>query len=210
MSKTKLKQPQSGLRAVGSQHILLTEAESRCFFIARDYQRKSLLRSLIPFELSQWSAGFDGLGWSKNPLVLAIQWLVLTLALIPMCVWLLVKCCLRWVAFPFRYLGTFSVPKDLSAPGEKTLVGIHNAFGRHLDLNAGDYIACLNDWIKILYGEETSLRYNLNNAIKVELDKNKIRGKNEDLTTAMRSLVAVSREKISKELGHYGQVERLH
>jgi len=204
MTKLSPRKNTPGLRAVGSQQTLLTEAESRCFYVARDYQRRSLLRSLLPLELSQWRVGFEKLGWSNNPFILTIQWLVLVLALVPMSLWLLVKCCWRWGVFPFRYLGTFFPPKDLRAPGEKTLVGIHNAFARHVDLSVSDYIACINDWIRILYGEEKSVRYNLSNAIKLELDKKQQIGHRTEMADVMRSLVAITREKLSKELGHYG------
>lgn len=194
---------------MGSQQVLLTEAESRCFYIARDYQRKFLLRSLVPEELQQWRMGYNKLGWSKNPFVLAAQWMVLVLAVVPMCVWLVLKCCSRLLVFPIRYLRTFTVPKNLKAPGEKTLVGIHNAFSGHLNLGAGDYIACINDWIKVLYGEEISAHYNLENIMNVELGRHR-QFSGHALSTAMRPLVAVSREKLSKQLGHYGRVERLH
>jgi hypothetical protein len=205
MIKGHASQPRSKLRTLGSHQILLTEAESRCFYAVRHHQRRALFRSLTPWEVGKWRIAFQKLGWSSNPLVLAVQALILAIAFVPMCLWLLVKCSLRWFLFPFRYLGTFLIPRDLKAPGEKTLVGIHNAFGRYINLSAGDYVACINDWIKILYGDETLARHNLENLINIEAPNSKNRDK--DIATAMRSLLSVSREKLSKELGHYGRVE---
>ena len=205
MNKQNLVKPNK-LTALGRQGLLLTEAESRCFYIARDYQRRSLLRSLAPVELRRWRAGFNKLGWSKNPLVLAIQWLVLLIALVPMLVWLAVKSCVRILLFPIRYLRTYTVPKDLRAPGEKTLVGIHNAFSRHLNLSAADYVACINDWIRILYGQETVMGHDLERFVDDEREKYQDRG----VAATTRSLLAISREKLSKQLGHYGQSKHLH
>ena len=210
MSSKSVNRPKAGIRTVGSQQILLTEAETRCFYIARDYQRKSLRRALLPLDLQQWRAGFNRLGWSKTPLVLTAQCLILLLAFVPMLVWLLGKSVVSLIAFPFRYAQTFFVPKDLNAPGEKTLVGIHNAFNRHLNLSASDYVACINDWIKVLYGEEASRRLNFDQAIKVEINKKINQHANSDLAATTRSMVAVMREKVSKELGHYGKARGLH
>jgi len=210
MNSLKPQKSHGGLREVGINHVLLTDAESRCFDIARNYQRKGLVRSLAPRELWRWRNEFHKLGWSKNGLVLGIQGLILALALIPMSLWLIAKCCLRLILFPYRYLLTFIVPKDLKAPGEKTLVGLHNAFHSHLNLGATDYIACLNDWIKILYGEKTLDQHNLQQLMETELKKVHYQGQNDDLSGSLRSVVAVSREKLSKELGHYLKSQRVH
>lgn len=197
--------PPAGLRQIGRTKTLLTESESQCFSIARDYQRKHLIRSLVPEEFKHWTAGFKNLGWSKNPLVLAIQASILLLAIPPISVWLVFKCTLRLLAFPVRYVKTYITPKDLAAPGEKTLVGMHNAFSRHLCLGAVDSIACLNDWVKILYGERACQQYQTKVWLNPEISKLEHPVGN-DLSPALRSVVAVSREKLSKQLGHYVQI----
>ncbi len=200
------------LKEIGLQRLLLTEAESECFEIARNYQRRELIRSLAAPELNHWREGFNKLGWSKNALVFGAQSLILLIALGPMLIWLGFKWVFRLIVFPFRYIKTFFVPKTLSAPGEKTLVGLHNAFSMHMNLGASDYVCCLNDWIRVLYGENKLSERQLNDLVGDELRNIQFHtaDTDSDLTLAHRSMVSVSREKLSKALGHYGKSERIH
>lgn len=207
-----LQGPPPELREIGLQRLLLTEAESECFEIARNYQRRRLVRSLAVPELNRWRTGFNKLGWSKNSVIFGVQCLILLLALGPMLVWLGIKLSFRLFAFPFRYIKTFIVPKSLSAPGEKTLVGLHNAFSNHLNLGASDYVCCLNDWIRVLYGEAKLNEKQLSTFVNDELKTIQQHAVDEDtdLMSAHRLMVSASREKLSKALGHYGHSERIH
>lgn len=195
------------IEAVGSRHILLTSVELQCFKVARSYQRKVLVRRLLQSDYKAVRAGFGRLGWSKNPVILGIQWVILIFSAPFLLVWLLLRFAASLLSFPFSYLHTFLTPKDLAAPGEKTLVGIYNAFNRYMNLDAVSYIACLNDWIRILYGDDVLKKYNLNAYLSAELQRLGISEQHARephlFTPHLRSILGVSREKLSKTLGHY-------
>lgn len=199
--------PAPGLKKVGSGNTLLTDAEYRCFFVARTFQRKHLVRTLIPREIKRWRKGLRTLGWSRNPFIFIVQFLVICFAAIPMSLWVILKGIGLLLVFPFRYIGSFITPKSLQAPGEKTLVGIHNAFSKYIQLGTIDTIACLKEWIEILYGDRASQHHEVKTWMEQETIKLKQQNSDE-LTPAMRSLVAVSREKLSKQLGHYGKTSK--
>ena len=195
------------IKTVGPRQVLLTSAELQCFKVARSYQRKVLVRRLLKSDYRAVTAGFGRLGWSKNPVILAIQWVILIIAAPFLLAWLLLRLVVSLLLFPFRYVYTYFTPTDLAAPGEKTLVGIYNAFNRYMNLDAASYIACLNDWIRILYGEEVFRKYNVNGYLSAELerlgiDERKAR-EPQQFTPHLRSILSVSREKLSKTLGHY-------
>jgi hypothetical protein len=175
--------------------------------VACSYQRKVLLKQLLKSDLQALQQGFNRLGWSKNSLILAVQWSVLIATGPFLFAWLLIRFFIGMCAFPFRYFGTYLVPKDLVAPGEKTLAGIYNAFNRYMNLDAISYIACMNDWIKILYGDKMFEQHNLGGYLRYEMTRLGLTPEDKSgekpFTPQLRNLLAVSREKLSKQLGHY-------
>jgi hypothetical protein len=195
------------IQSVGHRQVLLTSAELQCFKTVRVYQRKVLVKQLLRSDIEVVKQGFVRLGWSTNPVILAVQWLILFLAAPLLLLWLLVRFAFGLLLFPFRFLQTYLVPKDLTAPGEKTLVGIYNSFNRYMNLDAASYVACLNDWVRILYGEEVLRQYNLNDYLQKEMQRlginDRTASNSNQYTPELRSLLGASREKLSRQLGHY-------
>ncbi len=193
------------IKALAKQRVLLTKSESRCFFIARNYHRKKLWREITALNQIVWPVNLSGLSWSDYPIRFVAQLLVL-LATIPLIVtWQLLKLTGKLLYFPFRYAETFFIPRDLAAPGERTIAGIHNAFNRYFDLPPDDYICCIDDWIRELYGEELAKAYSLRRYFDKELSRFKSvhEGIREQFSNSFRRHIAIARERLSRDLGNY-------
>lgn len=196
------------IESVGRRHILLTSEELQCFEVVRYYQRKVLVSKLIKSDFEAIKRSISHVGWSGTPLVLVAQWVVLILIMPFLLLWLLIRFLVASVLFPFRYFQTYLIPKDLAAPGEKSLAGVHNAFSRYMNLDVASYVDCANEWVRILYGDEALKNFNLNDLLTEEIQRLGIgdAAKNEQkklFTPEVRTLLAASREKLSRELGHY-------
>ncbi|GAB1259789.1 hypothetical protein [Aurantivibrio plasticivorans] len=116
------------------------------------------------------------------------------------------KALFHLVAFPFRYFSTFVIPGDLAAPGEKSLVGIHNAFAKYNTLGVDDYVDCMNEWITVLFGKDALEKHNLSGYLEAEVSRLRIERKHQadsEFAPTVRSLLANRRERLSRALGHY-------
>ena len=195
----------SAIRKLGKHGVLLSRSEFACFHIARRYQRHTLRRQVLALDHLLWPRALDRLRWSSSPLRRCGQGLVLAVSLPFIVIGQLLGRLLGLLLFPFRYARTFAIPRGLAAPGEKTLVGIHNAFARFFDLPPEAYINCVDEWIRALYGCERSLREYLSATVVAEgVAESAAEGTAEtDLSPSMRSYIAVARERLSKELGNY-------
>ncbi len=192
------------IKSLGLHHILLTEEESRCFWVAREYQRKTLRRRLFVGGGYLW-ADWKSLEWSKNPLVLLVQCLAFMLLAPLFLLQLLLKKVIQALLFPFEYGKTYCVPASLAAPGEKTLAGLHHAFAPHVPMGMREYVSCLTDWISILYGPQAAQQFNVKHYLQAHALES---AGTIEMNPALRTMVTVARDQLSKELGHYGVAQK--
>ncbi|TQV78083.1 hypothetical protein FKG94_13460 [Exilibacterium tricleocarpae] len=189
---------QTAVKKLGKRGVLLSRSEFVCFHIARRYQRNVLKREAFGLEHWFWPAALDQLHWSASMPRRLGQGLIIAVSLPFIVSWQLLGRLARLLAFPFRYLRTYMIPRGLAAPGEKTLAGVHNAFARFFDLPPDAYMDCVDEWIQALYGLDRSLRDYI-----VTMNRGAEQLPAPALSPSMRSYIAVAREKLSQELGHY-------
>jgi len=191
------------MRKLGGR-VLVTKEEAACYRLAQVYRQRKLWRGVLSIRALLWPVFLDELAWSD------IWWrrvgqLLMLLALWPL-LFLggLFRLFGNLLLMPSRLLACYQVPKDLRSPGEKSLIGIANAFSPVLDLDEEDYIRCVNRWVSILYGDELALERNLNVYLaRLKLQQKGLRdGSNRHSKGARRDLV-IARERLSKDLGHY-------
>jgi len=182
--------------------VLVTSEEAACYRLAQAYRRRQLWRDVASLRAVFWPVFLDELAWSD------IWWRRSGQLLMLLVLWPLLvlgggfRLCGNLLLLPSRLLACYQVPQDLRSPGEKSLIGITNAFTPVLDLSEEDYIRCVNRWVSILYGEEVALEHNLS-VYLVRLKQQKgLRGSSAQSNGARRDLV-VARERLSKDLGHY-------
>lgn len=183
---------------------LLSDAEARCFQIARRYQRRQLLANLFNLKPLFWSSSFDRLVWSGSLGRFLMQALILVVYLPVNFVVELVRLLHNLLLFPARYLLTFFNPSGLHAPGEKNLVGLYNAFFPFLELSVERTQRCLEDWVPVLYGASKSARYRLSYYVQDEKQKQQRAASQSGVMAAsFRSYRAIARERLSRDLGYY-------
>jgi len=163
-----------------------------------------LWRSVLSVRSLLWPVFLDELEWSN------IWWrrsgqLLMLLTLWPLLVLGgLFRLCGNLLLLPSRLLACYQVPKGLRSPGEKSLIGIANAFHPALDLEDDDYIRCINRWVSILYGAEVALKSNLSVYLtRLRVQQKGLRDDSGGSSKAARRYLVVARERLSKDLGHY-------
>lgn len=188
-----------------NKHIgLLSDAEAACFDIARKYQRRAIVAGLFDLKRMFWPANMARLAWSVGGFRFLMQCVILSVYLPLNFVFQLLKTLHNLLLFPFRYLTTFFTPSGLHAPGEKNLVGLYNAFFPYLELRPEDAVACLDDWVPVLYGTNKAKQYKLARYADDERLK-QLRAAEQSgvMAASFRSFRAIARERLSKDLGHY-------
>lgn len=186
--------------------VLLTQAELDCYRLALRYHRKSLAANIfslcapLKYLLKVCSS------WSAGPLKALLQLLLMTVLLPVLLLWQLLLCLFRLLLFPLQYLLTYRLPRDLAAPGEKNMAGIHNAFARHFHLPVALYVECFDGWVEILYGPELYRQYSLSDQLKAEKARCGTEQKHRNCDVSedyMRTFLSHARERLSRKLGHY-------
>lgn len=176
----------------------MTEAEEACFRAARELQREEILsqfqqqlRPVLPF--------FKYAKYQSLPIRIIYFLLILIVLPLLLLIWI-VRIALNLIQLPFHYGATYFLPKDFRPPGERNIQGMHSAFTPYVNLSPIHYIECFNTWIKLLYGEQAALEYQLENYFDVKLLREKPVG---DEAIHLRNSLRIARERISRELGHY-------
>jgi len=183
---------------------LLTDQEFQCYGLAKHLRQRALLRTLLAIYRVVWPEILDSIEWSSTAWRRALQLLLLGLMWPVVGLWGLSVYLLAVIKFPFKYLQTWLVPTNLRAPGEKTLTGIHNAFGPALELDQADYIECIDGWVSILFGAATSLDKNLSiYLLQVSSERKDIDPRTGKVAEGLRSNLSVARDYLSRDLGHY-------
>lgn len=192
------------IKVIGKQGVLLTDQEFQCYGLAKHLRRRALLRTLLAIYRIVWPEILDSIEWSSTAWRRALQLLLLGLLWPLVALWGLSVYLLAAIKFPFKYLQTWLVPVNLRAPGEKTLTGIHNAFGPALELDQADYIECIDGWVLILFGATTALDKNLSiYLLQVSSERKDIDPRTGKVAEGLRSNLSVARDYLSRDLGHY-------
>lgn len=192
------------IKVIGKQGVLLTDQEFQCYRLAKRLRQRALWRTIFSVYRIVWPELLDSVEWSSvlwrklmQLIVLATVWPLIVL-------WGLAVYLIGLIKFPFKLLQTWLVPSTLRAPGEKTLMGIHNAFGPVLDLEQGDYIECIDGWVSILFGAGVALDKNLSiYLLQVSSERKDIDHRTGAVAEGLRSNLSVAREYLSRDLGHY-------
>lgn len=192
------------IKVIGKQGVLLTDQEFQCYRLAKHLRQRALLRTILAIYRIVWPEILDSIEWSSTPWRMALQLLLLGLLWPLVALWGFSLYLFSVIQFPFKYLQTWLVPANLRAPGEKTLIGIHNAFAPALELDQADYIECIDGWVSILFGEQTALDKNLSiYLLQVSSERKDIDPRTGAVAEGLRSNLSVARDYLSRDLGHY-------
>lgn len=187
---------------MSSLNKVMTRKEAECFRALTRWQRcyygrqfLSAFAPPLPLKVDFQSASFlttfifVGLLIAFSPFIL--------------CAWLIksIYCTLQ---YPARLILSYIKPRDLRAPGERNLQGLHYQFARYIDLPPELYLQCLDEWVAILYGVEKIPSYSIKRYLDAEylLHRQRI---DHGHTTAelVLSQISIAREELSRELGNY-------
>ncbi|MGH1372919.1 MAG: hypothetical protein ACRBBW_12825 [Cellvibrionaceae bacterium] len=192
------------IKVIGKQGVLLTDQEFQCYRYARRLRQRALWRKIYSVHRILWPELLDSVDWSPVLWRKLSQLAVLMLVWPLIVVWGLAVYLLALVQFPFKLFQTWLVPDSLRAPGEKTLMGIHNAFSSAIDLSQADYIECIDGWVSILFGATIALDKNLSiYLLQVSSERKDIDHRTGAVAEGLRSNLSVAREYLSRDLGHY-------
>lgn len=182
---------------------LMTDKEIRCFRAIQAWARRAELRRLkrgISPKLPYYALAKQASPLGRLVYALLILALSPALLLVGLCYVLY-----KLATFPHRYVLTYFTPQDLRAPGERNIQGMYHAFSRHMDLPFDLYIACIDNWVSILYGDSAAKTHSMENYLKQERSQLDLHesvygsGMNEYL----RTTINIAREQLSQALGHY-------
>ncbi|MCV6614080.1 MAG: hypothetical protein OIF35_03815 [Cellvibrionaceae bacterium] len=193
------------LKSVGQGGTLLTAAEARCYQLGRQLQRKALIQAAFGLAALKQDLLPTSLNWSNSAWRFVLQLAIYLVCLPFMLVYQLGRRVYLWLLLPFRYLETFFTPADFEAPGEKNLEGIDRQFSRCFRLQGNDYIYCLNQWVKILYGTDKAKYHNFVRYIHCEQRSLVEQGIDDPnfLAVTQRKQLAAARARLSQNLGNY-------
>lgn len=191
---------------------MLTAEEQHCLDIAQSLRQRALKRQVYSVSSIVWPKPLRGLAWSdirwRRVLqggCLVLIWPLVFLAGLMYYLWCL-------ICFPFRYCQTFMLPKGLKSPGEKTLLGMDNAFKPVLRLSDRDYIECVDQWVVILFGgavaQEKSLSVYL---ARIAAERSAILGVDGTVNSrdsGFRSELRIAKQRLSLDLGHYLRIAK--
>jgi hypothetical protein len=195
------------IRQIGKRGLLFTQSELVCWQIYRLYQRRQLRSDLMAWGDVFWPRFLRHLSWPEAYALKLIQLLII-LAVWPMLlIGALLQMLAKWLWFPARFLATFFTPKTLHAPGEKSLLGLHNAFVSasvsSVSLSDALYIDCIDEWVEQLYGPEVAAKRSLSVYLRQLEDERRGLTLEVNLEASLRDELAVARERLSRDLGHY-------
>jgi hypothetical protein len=183
---------------------MLTTEEFQCLKIAQRYQRHFSWVCVLSIYRIFWPHLINRIQWStewwrffSQSLILMILWPVFII--IGLFEYLMVL-----IRFPQKFISTFRYHSSLRSPGEKSLVGINNAFSVLVDLPREYYIRCMDEWIGALYGEDVLAKKSFSLYVFQAKGPNNSASKAEStFNSNMRSDLVVARQGLSLELGHY-------
>lgn len=195
------------IKRVGTQGVLVTQQELSCWRIYRRYQRQQLVKEALALDRLVWPLFLRRLQWPGSPGMRFIQSLLIVAVWPVLFVGALIRLLASWITFPAKLIATFITPKQFQAPGEKSLLGLHNAFASlgisSIVLSESLYIACVDEWVGLLYGEQVARERTLGSYIqRVERERDELEC-SEPLGASLRDEVTVARERLSRDLGHY-------
>lgn len=197
-----------GAKAVKNlgHNVLLTQAELDCYCLALRFKRRDLVREIFNVCTPLKYLSRLRLSWCRRPFSALLQ-CVLIAALLPvLLLWQLLQCLYRLLLLPLQYLMTFRLPRDLAAPGEKNMAGIHNAFSHYFHFPATVYVECFDGWVEILYGVEQREKYSLAAQLEAERLRCATGGGNIHCAEGedyIRAFLGHARERLTRSLGHY-------
>ncbi len=183
----------------------MTSKEVECFQIARWRQRKQLLSELKD-KLKPKVPLFNT---AKQTAQGHIKLFYIALAIVTTPFFLIIwpiDLAMTLIRLPFQYVWSYYTPASAKAPGERNIRGIHHAFAPHMDLNPESYIACIDDWVQVLYGEQVAKKHKMTRYVDenlLHLSRFRSEHPRDPLLQHLRSSVAMAREKISLDLGCY-------
>lgn len=176
----------------------MTLAEAQCFSTAKTWQRRYLRRRLVEVLVPRAPAIIEAL-----PALL--RWLCYAL-LAPLLIALwLIKIVLALIFFPFQLLFSYIKPRALRPPGERNIQGIHYSFSRFCDLPPDYYLKCIDDWTKILYGEDKLPQFSIKQYMDADhlLRPEILNSRDAGVIEHLYQQINHAREELSRELGHY-------
>lgn len=197
-----------GAKAIKSlgNNVFLTQAELDCYCLALRFKRRSLVCEIFNICVPLNYVLRLRLAWSKYPVSAFFQFLLIAFLMPVLLLWQFLLCAYRLILLPLKYLMTYKLPRDLAAPGEKNMAGVHNAFAHYFHFPTSVYVECFDGWVEILYGAELRKQHNLTELLHAE----QMRCKNVDskfqcldTDTYTRSFVSHARERLTRRLGHY-------
>lgn len=188
------------------RQILLTKPEYQCYRVVQQVRRKQLIDDLA---FARSLPLTDRLVWAKQGFRLFLQVLVFVVLVPFLVLWNLLSYVVKLLRFPVLWCATYLVPRGLVPPGEKNIVGMHNAFGRYLNVNLANYTECVEQWVKLLYGEEQAQQYSFNDTLWCQLEGvSGVTPQTSINDIVIRRYLAAARETLSKKLGYYSALKR--
>ena len=187
----------------GKLYKIMSKHEANCFDIARKWQRSTLLRKFRQrlFPNPPYYAEFK-----QAPIKARLMYFSVILLISPLLISIaLLQLLWFCITFPFRYIVTYTIPLDIQAPGEANIQGIHHAFNKYLDLPADLYMACVDEWVKELYGPEVLHTHNMSRYMQTNQYEQlqAISYEGDSIQSHMRSSINIARERLSQALGSY-------
>ena len=109
------------------------------------------------------------------------------------------------VTYPILILLTRITPRDIRAPGERNIKGVHYQFAQHTQLPPELYVRCVDDWVRILYGADKLPKYSLANYLDADyLVRRRVAyADDQTLHSLVKKQISNAREDLSRDLGHY-------
>ncbi|WP_166998836.1 hypothetical protein [Pseudomaricurvus alkylphenolicus] len=200
---------QKVIKSIGRHGLLLTAREYRCFQLAQEARRTARLRELRQWRRYFWPTAVNRFWYAGNTHIKVVLTALLIL-ISPLYVAIgLLFYLFTLICLPVRMLQTYRVPKTLKAPGEKTLIGLHNAFQPIMDMGDQLYVECMDNWVEELFGNKAAQKQNLSRYMKALAAKRQdIDPVTGQVMEGIRSNLSVAREYLSRDLGHYLQNQK--
>ena len=181
----------------------MTQKEAECYLVMKKWQRVHLRHqmweSFIPkFPFSRM---FAACGWLGKITILLCNSVVLPFTLI----WWCFRILKGLIFYPICISLSHLKPKNLRGPGERNIKGIHYQFASHAELPIELYIACVNEWTSILYGQDKLPGHKLENYLDTDyLDRrNSLQDAEPIVEQILKTQISNAREELSRDLGHY-------
>lgn len=182
---------------------VMTTQEAECFRALRRWQRAYLKQKLVRaiFPRPAFLRSFVKAKLAGKVLIMC---LALVLSPILIVLWLL-NILRMFLCFPFLFLFSFMKPRNLRAPGERNIKGVHYQFARHINLPPALYIRCVDDWVRILYGHEKLPKYSLASYLDADylLRRQVAYEDDASVQNLLKTQISNAREDLSRDLGHY-------